>query len=139
MLTIAKLSSALAVAGSLLLALPGCGESDDVKPVTWHQDIAPLVAEKCNSCHESEGIAPFAFDSYDSAKSYASIMVHQVETDQMPPWLAEDTDADVRLAAMTLLATTTDPATQRRVQELASRDRDRRITALAERIGVVGR
>jgi hypothetical protein len=71
----------------------GCGDSgDEVKPITWHQDVAPLVEEKCNSCHQNQGIAPFSFDGYDNAAKYATMMVHAVETDQMPPWLAEDTD-----------------------------------------------
>jgi hypothetical protein len=49
-------------------------------------------------------------------------------------WLAVDERADVRWAAMTLLATTADPATRARVRELAARDRDRRIIALSERL-----
>jgi hypothetical protein len=54
--------------------------------------VAPLVAEKCNTCHEEDGIAPFAFDSYENAKQYSNLMVHAVESGQMPPWLAQDTD-----------------------------------------------
>ena len=50
-------------------------------------------------------------------------------------WLAEDADSTVRLSALSMLATATDPATQHRVAEMAARDRDPRIVRLAERIG----
>ncbi len=49
-------------------------------------------------------------------------------------WLAEDSNADVRLEAATLLATSSDPATLKRVRELAADDRDARIRRLAQRI-----
>ena len=49
-------------------------------------------------------------------------------------WLAEDDDADVRLTAITLLATSGDPEVKRRIAYLAQRDRDERIRRQAERI-----
>lgn len=52
-------------------------------------------------------------------------------------WLAVDDNANVRLAAMTLLATTSDPAVLDRVRKLAAGDRDRRIVALSERLAVL--
>jgi HEAT repeat protein len=54
------------------------------------------------------------------------------------PWLVElsrDADADVRWTALTLLATTQDPALLRRVGELVRGDPDPRIQRLAERLG----
>ncbi|MBN1854925.1 MAG: HEAT repeat domain-containing protein [Pirellulales bacterium] len=54
-------------------------------------------------------------------------------------WLAEDDHVDIRLAAMTLLATITDPATQRRLLELASQDQDPRVITLAERLATLNR
>ena len=53
------------------------------------------------------------------------------------PWLfllAEDEDSNVRLAALSLLATAADPPTQQRVADLASRDQDPRIVRLADRL-----
>jgi hypothetical protein len=86
-------TTTLAVTTMLLsFVLVGCGGEEEARPVTWTEDVAPLVEEKCNACHASEGIAPFAFDSFDNAKQYAKMMLHAVETDQMPPWLAQDTD-----------------------------------------------
>ncbi len=49
-------------------------------------------------------------------------------------WLSEDDAADVRLAALAELATAVDPATRKRVIEIAERDADRRVIRLAERL-----
>ncbi len=54
------------------------------------------------------------------------------------PWLLElsrDPDSDVRLEAMTLLATTGDPALVDTVRKLAAADADERIQKLAARLG----
>lgn len=61
-------------------------------PVTWHQHLAPLVAEKCAGCHTAGGIAPFALTSYDEAKPWAAGMVASIDAGKMPPWGAEETD-----------------------------------------------
>lgn len=60
---------------------------------TWHQDIAPLVSEKCGACHREGGIAPFAMGDYESTKGWASAMAGAVEAGRMPPFLAQETDA----------------------------------------------
>ena len=49
-------------------------------------------------------------------------------------WLAEDKDPDVRLEAISVLGTTGDPAILRKIEELARRDSDPRIAALADTI-----
>jgi hypothetical protein len=50
-------------------------------------------------------------------------------------WLSHDDDADVRLAALTFLATSTDPRLLDYVRQLADRDQDPRIEALGTRLG----
>lgn len=89
------------------------GGADAEEPVpegapTWHQDIAPLVIEKCSGCHKENGIAPFSLENYDSAKVFAMRMAEVVEEGSMPPFLAQETDAckprlgwkdDLRLSA----------------------------------------
>ncbi|MDB4975136.1 MAG: hypothetical protein JWN48_3477 [Myxococcaceae bacterium] len=75
---------------------------------TWHRDIAPLVSEKCSSCHVEGGIAPFSMKSYATAKPFAEQMARDVESGKMPPFLAQETAsckppfpwlADLRLSA----------------------------------------
>lgn len=101
-------SSILAI-GSLA-TLVGCGSGSEAtaEKVTWHQNIAPLVAKHCASCHESGGSGPFALDEYASAKSIAGAMLTAVDQGTMPPWSARDTSTckptrpwkdDLRLSA----------------------------------------
>ena len=58
---------------------------------TWEQDVAPVVAARCGSCH-TEGGAAFSLDVYDLAKPMASAMAEAVASGAMPPWGAEETD-----------------------------------------------
>lgn len=80
---------------SVLMAFAaGCGGGGDgqnQEPVTWHQNIAPIVEKRCAGCHVDNSIAPFALDSYAAAKPLAKTMLASVESGAMPPWLAQDT------------------------------------------------
>ena len=55
----------------LVVLLFACGEPVETPPApapevppTYHRDIAPLVQEKCGSCHTQGGIAPFPLQTY---------------------------------------------------------------------------
>ncbi len=58
---------------------------------TWHQDIAPLVESSCAGCHTDGGVI-FPLDEYDVAAALATQMADAVESGQMPPFRADDTD-----------------------------------------------
>ncbi len=73
-----------------------CSDGDAAGPSassgpTWHQDVAPLVAEKCGSCHADGGIAPFSVSTYASARVWSTAMARAVESGVMPPFLAQET------------------------------------------------
>ena len=82
----------------LVLALPACGGSDDqpnrpgpstdAVPVTFWKDVAPVVQQRCLSCHREGGIAPFRLDNYETARLRAPLMAAAVKSRTMPPWLA---------------------------------------------------
>lgn len=61
-------------------------------PVTWHQQIAPIVAQKCSGCHTAGGIAPFTLETYEEAKQWSVAMADSIDEGRMPPWGAEETD-----------------------------------------------
>jgi hypothetical protein len=69
-------------------AQPGPGPSTDPAPVTYWQDVAPVVEQRCLSCHREGGIGPFRLDKYDSARAMAPLMAAAVKARTMPPWLA---------------------------------------------------
>lgn len=74
------------------LLLVGCVEQTAETAPTWEQDVAPIVAEHCGSCHTEGGVA-FSLDYYDLAAPMASAMSAAVQSGAMPPWAAQETDA----------------------------------------------
>lgn len=67
-------------------------DPDPVPTYTWHQDVAPIVAEHCQGCHQAGGIAPFSLVEYDDAWPIAQFMWDMVEKGAMPPWSAVSQD-----------------------------------------------
>lgn len=53
--------------------------------LTYYQDAAPILGEKCASCHQPGGIAPFSLMTYAEAKQQASRIKFAVEGGVMPP------------------------------------------------------
>ena len=87
------LSGSLAAAALTMACSDGDGASPSGASTapTWHQDVAPLVAEKCGSCHAEGGIAPFSVAAYSSARVWSTAMARAVESGTMPPFLAQET------------------------------------------------
>jgi hypothetical protein len=62
---------------------PGAGAA--VTP-TW-DDVAPIFAAKCASCHRIGGVAPFSITSPLDAKAYAPAILRMTRSGAMPPWM----------------------------------------------------
>ncbi len=65
------------------LFLIGCNGDDDV---TWHDDIAPIMAEHCVQCHSAGQIGPFPLDSYEAAAPLSTLISDAVASRTMPPF-----------------------------------------------------
>ena len=79
------------VGASMLLAaivLAGCEDKPKVSsvPVTWHQDVGPLMQQKCGGCHVEGGIAPFVLQTYAQAHERLEAIKDSVRSRRMPPW-----------------------------------------------------
>jgi Flp pilus assembly protein TadD len=61
----------------------------DFKPVTFARDVAPILFDKCASCHRPTGPAPFSLLTYADARQRARQIVEVTERRYMPPWKAE--------------------------------------------------
>ena len=48
-------------------------------------DVAPILEEKCVSCHLEGGIAPFAMDSHMMIQGWSPMMKEVIMTKRMPP------------------------------------------------------
>jgi len=71
----------------------GADESEGepaVRP-NWHEDIAPLVAEHCQGCHDGDGLA-FPMTTYLEASPWATVIAMRTEEGTMPPWHAVETE-----------------------------------------------
>src|SRR5689334_6770715 len=68
--------------GSLILA----GTLGACSAPTYHGRIEALFAERCVSCHQAGGIAPFSLTSYDEAVQWKDAIKASVEAGTMPPW-----------------------------------------------------
>ncbi|HYX91114.1 MAG TPA: cytochrome c, partial [Myxococcaceae bacterium] len=70
------------------LALAACGSR---KP-TYHEDVAPILAERCAGCHNREGVAPVPpLTTYEEAVRVRQQIKRTVQTRKMPPWGADNT------------------------------------------------
>ncbi|HEV8604640.1 MAG TPA: hypothetical protein VGQ99_04700, partial [Tepidisphaeraceae bacterium] len=79
--------AAFALASSIL---PGCKDSKSTSgPLTYHQNIAPIIARNCAVCHHPGESAPFALLNYDDVKKHATQIAKVTQSRFMPPWLPE--------------------------------------------------
>ena len=60
-----------------------------VKQISYVRDVAPIIQEKCVTCHLSGGIGPFAMDSFDVVKGNAAMIRETLRTHRMPPYFAD--------------------------------------------------
>ncbi len=86
-----------ALVSSVGFGLMACGGSDSGGPdasvaarTTWYQDVAPILARHCMSCHQDGGIAPFSLTNYDSAKENSERMLVETARGAMPPFDARE-------------------------------------------------
>src|SRR6266850_331006 len=68
----------------------GCHVSlDKKKAVSYAKQVAPILMEKCVSCHQAGGVAPWAMDRYDRVKGWSAMMREVLMNRRMPPWHAD--------------------------------------------------
>jgi peroxiredoxin/mono/diheme cytochrome c family protein len=57
--------------------------------ISYSQEIAPMLKDKCTACHQTGGVGPWAMTSYDMVKGFAPMIREVVRTQRMPPWHAD--------------------------------------------------
>lgn len=60
--------------------------------VTYSKEIARLYQAKCQGCHRTGDIAPFALDSYEAAQTWGEDIQRVVREKIMPPWKPVEAD-----------------------------------------------
>jgi hypothetical protein len=77
---------ALAVVLGAILAPAAALAAGSAPPPTFSKDVAPILQEKCQQCHQPNSIAPMALRTYEEARPWARAIRERVITRQMPPW-----------------------------------------------------
>lgn len=62
----------------------------DTAAITYYQDVAPILAQQCVSCHRADGGAPFPLDSFQSVTPLGSLIESSVVRRSMPPFHADN-------------------------------------------------
>ncbi|MCI0747439.1 MAG: redoxin family protein [Verrucomicrobia subdivision 3 bacterium] len=57
--------------------------------VSYAKQVAPILRDKCVSCHSEGNIGPFAMSSYRKVKNKASMIEEVIVARRMPPWHAD--------------------------------------------------
>ncbi|MBA2663433.1 MAG: hypothetical protein H0U74_14190 [Bradymonadaceae bacterium] len=55
-------------------------------PLTYHKDIAPIVAVQCATCHYPGGAGPGVLDNYADLKANIVLALAHIDAGSMPPW-----------------------------------------------------
>jgi len=70
------------------VALPALATAQ-TRPVTFHEDVVPVLQKNCQSCHRPGEAAPFSMLTYKDARPWAASMKRAVVSRKMPPWHAD--------------------------------------------------
>ena len=58
--------------------------------ISYINDIAPILQEKCVTCHQKGNLGPFAMSNLRKVQGWADMMAETIRTKRMPPWHADD-------------------------------------------------
>jgi hypothetical protein len=56
------------------------------QPVTFTKDVAPILQERCQTCHRPNTFAPMSLLTYDEARPWAKSIKAKILAHEMPPW-----------------------------------------------------
>ncbi len=67
----------------------------DEPVVTFAKHVAPILQEKCQTCHRPGQVGPFPLLTYEQARRHVYTIAEVVEDRRMPPWLGFTNEAKV--------------------------------------------
>lgn len=76
-----------AIIGLIILSLYACKEEQE--SLQFHEDIAPIIYDKCTPCHRTGGAGPFRLESFEDVHRKKSTIVKVTSSGYMPPWPAD--------------------------------------------------
>jgi Flp pilus assembly protein TadD len=84
-------ATALAVAVTAIVYFSATAKAVALQtpPITFSNDIAPIVFDACVSCHRNGGPGPFPLTTYDDVRRRAKQIAQVTKSRFMPPWKVE--------------------------------------------------
>src|SRR3981081_3918408 len=78
----------LVALGAVLAVTPAACAADArvAAPVTFSKDVAPILQDTCQACHQPNSIPPMSLITYEETRPWARSIKSRVEMRQMPPW-----------------------------------------------------
>ena len=67
----------------------GAGAASGQTPLTFTRDVAPVLFERCVTCHRPGQAAPFSLLTYEDVRPRAARIAEVVGSRTMPPWKPE--------------------------------------------------
>ncbi len=74
-----------------VIAFPERGKARAHAAISYSQEIAPIIRDKCATCHQPGGVAPMALNNYEQVKGFAPMIRESIRTQRMPPYFADQT------------------------------------------------
>ncbi|MES2590533.1 MAG: hypothetical protein V4608_01525 [Bacteroidota bacterium] len=71
------------------LSIVSCSNSKTGETITYSEHIAPIIYEKCSSCHRPGEAGPFALLTFKDVATRGELIKFVTQTRYMPPWPAD--------------------------------------------------
>lgn len=60
-------------------------EAMRARAISYEQDVAPILVERCVGCHREQGVAPWVMDGHRMVQGWSSMIRETLLTRRMPP------------------------------------------------------
>ena len=74
-----------------LINFPAKTQAQNFAKISYAHTIAPMIEQKCATCHEPGGIGPMPLTNYEQIKGFAPMIREVIRTKRMPPYMADET------------------------------------------------
>lgn len=64
-------------------------EKYNLKNISYTDDIAPILINKCFNCHNDNGIGPWSMSNFSMIKGFSPMIREVIRLKRMPPWDAD--------------------------------------------------
>lgn len=59
------------------------------EPISYRDQVAPILVRRCRSCHRPGGVAPWSMTDHATVQGWSPMIREVLRTRRMPPWQAD--------------------------------------------------